>query len=400
MKKQQTAKSSSSLSEIPQWVKDRKLVKPTARKQGGQQVDNAPNISQSMANLKRSTLKGKFGGKLQKDGEYDKMDYNNLPARWFDQDKKMRMRQKAKVPFQKPPMRPYPTHLPATKRRRHFGKGIEHSDARVKLLRVYDAEIDYYASKGIYDTASDSNSGIGIGSSNFGNEKIYLKDGTQMMDNAGDTFKSNTEDTSAVSTSLEQPLKHTDEFSRTIATSANGAAEDEDFLRLDMSKIPLDRFDNPSMFETKSPEEWLKSTATGKSPYYAGGVWSWRPCQIEEYDAYTQKYKIKFTELGKSKFVKRLNLQFDGETDKTFQNRLKYANNSREAAKAIIRYDYFLENQPDNSVESIPDWTLNGIARRIGVALKTLESALVKELVEDVGRRYKRACKKLFCTSH
>ena len=52
MKKQQTAKSSSSLSEIPQWVKDRKLVKPTARKQGGQQVDNAPNKSQSMANLK------------------------------------------------------------------------------------------------------------------------------------------------------------------------------------------------------------------------------------------------------------------------------------------------------------------------------------------------------------
>jgi hypothetical protein len=352
-----------------------------------------------MANLNRSTSKGKFGGKLQKNDEYDRMDYNNLPARWFDQDKKMRMRQKAKVPFQKPPMRPYPPHLPATKRQRHFGKGIEHSDARVKLLRVYDTEIDYYASKGIYDTVSNSNSDTDIDSSNFANEKIYLNGGTQMMENAGGTNKSVADDSSAVSTFLEQPLKHRDELSK-IATSVNEAVEDEDFLRLDMSKIPLDRFDNPSMFETKSPEEWLKSTATGKSPYYAGGVWSWRPCQIEEYDAYTQKYKIKFTEMGKSKFVKRLYLQFDGETDEAFQSRLKYAKNSREAAKATIRYDYFLENQPDSSVESIPDWTLNGIARRIGAALKTLESALVKELVEDVGSRYKRACKKLFCTSH
>ena len=37
-----------------------------------------------MTDLKKSASTSKFGGKLEKDDEYDKMDYNNLPARWFD----------------------------------------------------------------------------------------------------------------------------------------------------------------------------------------------------------------------------------------------------------------------------------------------------------------------------
>ena len=36
-------------------------------------------------------------------------------------------------------------------------------------------------------------------------------------------------------------------------TAINEAVEDEEFLRLDMSKIPLDTFDNPDMFETQIP---------------------------------------------------------------------------------------------------------------------------------------------------
>ena len=64
------------------------------------------------------------------------------------------------------------------------------------------------------------------------------------------------------------------EATQITKTVINEAVEDEDFLRLDMSKITLDTFDNPDMFETKSPEDWLKSNSKGKSPYYADGVWS------------------------------------------------------------------------------------------------------------------------------
>ena len=45
--------------------------------------------------------------------------------------------------------------------------------------------------------------------------------------------------------------------------------------------------------------------------------------------------------------------------------------------------------------ECIPDQTLNDIAKRIGGVLKTLQSPLIQELVEDVASRYQRACKKI-----
>ena len=66
-----------------------------------------------------------------------------------------------------------------------------------------------------------------------------------------------------------------------------------------------------------------------------------RTCQIDGYDSQLKKYKIHFDDVGKTKYVKRLNLQFNEETDEAFQRRIQYANNLREVAKANIRYDHF-----------------------------------------------------------
>ena len=392
MKKAPASKSSISLAEMPRWVKDRTAAKNTALKIKGNHGTNrkVPTKTKSMTDLKKSASTSKFGGKLEKDGEYDKMDYNNLPARWFDQDKKVEIREKAKAPFQRPPMRPYPPNLPATKRKRHFGKGPEHSDARVKLLRIYDTEEDYYQSKGIYERNNEGNQSYPTSLSVNRRTTNNIEKGVKVEDN--DQTIEHIKFHSLDQTTATKPLRmvQTDELEATQIpkTAINEAVEDEDFLRLDMSKIPLDTFDNPDMFETKSPEDWLKSNSKGKSPYYADGAWSWRTCQVEGYDSQLKKYKINFDDLGKTKYVKRLNLQFDEETDEAFQSRLQYAIDLREAAKANIRYDYFLENQPDESVECIPDWTLNDIAKRIGGVLKTLQSPLVQELVEDVANRY------------
>ena len=81
----------------------------------------------------------------EKDGEYDKMDYNNLPARWFDQDKKVEIREVVKS-YSRIPKRPYPPNLPATKRKRHFGKGPEHSDAKENSYPFMIFQEDYYQS--------------------------------------------------------------------------------------------------------------------------------------------------------------------------------------------------------------------------------------------------------------
>ena len=110
MKKAPASKSSISLAEMPRWVKDRTAAKNTALKIKGNHGTNrkVPTKTKSMTDLKKSASASRFGGKLEKDDEYDKMDYNNLPARWFDQDKKVEIREKAKALFQKPPTRPYP----------------------------------------------------------------------------------------------------------------------------------------------------------------------------------------------------------------------------------------------------------------------------------------------------
>eukprot|EP00945_MAST-04E_sp_MAST-4E-sp1_P004103 g4103.t1 len=237
-------------------------------------------------------------------------------------------------------MRPYPPNMPATRRKRHFGAGPEKNDPRVKLLRVYDIEEEDEDTK-VAEKEEDSSEG---------------------------SF---------------------------AATSVSNAVEDEDFLRLDMSKIPLDQFDDPDIFESKSPNEWVDSNAPGKSPYYSNGGWSWKPCVVSAYDNADKKYTVTMGDDGRSKKVSRLNLQFDDEDPDVFKSRVARANEMREKVKANIRYDYFLEKQPDDSVESIPDWTLNDISRRIGSALTTLDTPLVAELVQDVATRYQRACKKI-----
>ena len=54
----------------------------------GEKGIDSLNKSRSMIELKSSNSLEMFGGRLQTNDEYEKMDYNNLPARWFDQEKR------------------------------------------------------------------------------------------------------------------------------------------------------------------------------------------------------------------------------------------------------------------------------------------------------------------------
>ena len=75
MKKAPASKSSIPLAEMPRWVKDRTAAKSTALKNKGNH-GKVPTKTQSVTDLKKSASASRFGGKLEKDDEYDKMDYN------------------------------------------------------------------------------------------------------------------------------------------------------------------------------------------------------------------------------------------------------------------------------------------------------------------------------------
>lgn len=127
--------------------------------------------------------------------------------------------------------------------------------------------------------------------------------------------------------------------------------EDEDFLRLDQSKVPLELFDN-SDFEKYGPEEWLEHCKTGRSRLYMDGEWTWAACDVLAYEPKKMQYEIVFRCNGKSKWVKRLNLMFDTESETMFMERLRQTSEMREMAKAMVRLEYFASRQ--NAEEIAP----------------------------------------------
>jgi dynein heavy chain len=326
--------------DVPKWAQKRRVAveakspetKVDSTLQGSKSQSASEFRRKSAVEQRSKTAKKKtFGAKMQGDEDHTRMNYDNLPARWFHDDESSK-KQKAMAPYRPQPARPFPPHMPATRRMRHFGAG-EGNDPRVQILRVSDIEdvsknfVDYYSG-----------------------------------------------------------------FSSSTATVA---ADDEDFLKLDMSKMSLEQFDDPSVFESKSPSEWVSVKATGQIPYYSNGEWVKTSCEVKGYDELAKKFIVAVGEdKAKEKAVGRLNLQFDDEEPRLYEERIKRAREFREKAKANIRYDYFLENQAEDSVEAIPDWVLDDIAKRIGGSLAN-ETPLLNDLVDDVASRYARACKKI-----
>ena len=141
---------------------------------------------------------------------------------------------------------------------------------------------------------------------------------------------------------------------------AAAAPDDDEFLRLDQSKLPLELFDS-SEYESHTPEEWLAIGCGGLSPYYRDGRWRWEPCDVLDYDARSGRYLVQFHRSGKQKYVKRINLLFDAEDRATFCERLKFCLKFRENTKSAIRFQHFVEQQPEDSSSPMADAWLSDI---------------------------------------
>ena len=72
--------------DIPEWAKKRGAEKTSADKK---KKKKKAQHSKSMNDLKKSSSTSKVGGKMEPNDTMTSMDYNNLPARWFDQEKVM-----------------------------------------------------------------------------------------------------------------------------------------------------------------------------------------------------------------------------------------------------------------------------------------------------------------------
>jgi hypothetical protein len=197
-----------------------------------------------------------------------------------------------------------------------------------------------------------------------------------------------------------------------IVPSAPKFIEDEYFLKLDQSKLPLHLFDN-EQYETKTPKEWLAhGECKAVTPFYmdSDSGWQWRPCTVIGYEpcppresiAWMKgihamkvmgnkpqtkgKFLVRFDGVDRTKLVQRINLQFGDESEENFRARRSYAYSEMEKTKGILRHDYYIEMQSAENVRAMQASTLEGINKRV---MDGLQPQVIEELCAEKIRRPK-----------
>ena len=129
---------------------------------------------------------------------------------------------------------------------------------------------------------------------------------------------------------------------------------DEDFLRIDQSRLPLELFDEAAESD-QACDELVSLCGTGKSPLYQDGAWVWQKCKVVRYSAESQRFSIKFLEHQREKEVRRLGLAFDSEDFDEFSRRIESCRKRREEAKSLARLDFFVRRQATERLPCISD---------------------------------------------
>lgn len=182
------------------------------------------------------------------------------------------------------------------------------------------------------------------------------------------------------------------------------SVHEADFLKIDQSKLPIDMFDSLEYEESdKSPTEWLATSSKGSSPFFHMNKWIWRPVQVLSHDPVSKEFQVKFLPDGISKSVHRLNLRFDAEDAKRFEDRRDIADKARKEAKQIMRLDHFINQQSKDDIRPIGSDSLRRIHERImdglpveipfpepGTRLGNLLRTLTAELIYFYSRTMKK----------
>ena len=180
--------------------------------------------------------------------------------------------------------------------------------------------------------------------------------------------------TATTSTMSLESVDGADLNTKTTPLGEGGNVDDPQYLRIDLSKLPLELFDS-TVYETRPPEAWLTSletgentgTTTGKSMYWVGGEWIWRSCDVLSYDLEDARYTIRFRGSQRLKKVRRINLRFDHENHELFEKRVFAAQSAREECKARLRLQHYMQDMPVENVSPVRSEILKSICRRIAM---------------------------------
>eukprot|EP01028_Stygiella_incarcerata_P004265 TRINITY_DN1920_c0_g2_i1.p1 TRINITY_DN1920_c0_g2~~TRINITY_DN1920_c0_g2_i1.p1 ORF type:complete len:4143 (+),score=1128.32 TRINITY_DN1920_c0_g2_i1:148-12576(+) len=161
------------------------------------------------------------------------------------------------------------------------------------------------------------------------------------------------------------------------------------------SFFPLELFDDLE-YETKRPEEWIKNgTVEGYSLYYsASGEYTWYPCEVVEFSDVENSFKIIWSHNGKAKWVKRLNLRFEGENEDLFLRRRQEAYQRREEAEAQMRFFLYLEEQSEEDLTPMDDDTVDRILSLVAAEFPTRQLGFIQRSLDELNHQHLHAIKK------
>ncbi|KAH3766505.1 axonemal inner arm dynein heavy chain 3 [Pelomyxa schiedti] len=161
-----------------------------------------------------------------------------------------------------------------------------------------------------------------------------------------------------------------------------------------VSFFPLDYFDDLT-FESKSPQEWLRSSCRGFTRWYdTENAWHWVECSVIDYSLKRDQYLIEWTAAQKRKYVSRLNLRFVEEDPEVFNHRLVCALLSRLFYETFLGRETRLNMKKLHSMPQLPDSVLEGIKKRLK-PVKKLRQETFTQLQNLIKLDYQRIQKRL-----
>ena len=135
--------------------------------------------------------------------------------------------------------------------------------------------------------------------------------------------------------------------------------------------LPLADFFDPDA-DPCSGEVFLEWKAAGRA---VRAVSKWqdadgeqlRPCSVLDYDEATSKFLIEWDDGGATKYVSRLNLIFESEDRRAFENATALAKQTRNVVEAEMRYAHRVESMRVPAGMRVPQDTLDRISERTGI---------------------------------
>ena len=178
--------------------------------------------------------------------------------------------------------------------------------------------------------------------------------------------------------------------------------DEELFLHLDESKLPLELFDSLEYERrTARPRTGSRRAAARRCPSSARAPGS--GARARSWNAATERFSVAVEGTGVEKEVRRLNIRFDDEDGARWERRRATAMERRELVKQHIRLQHYVSKQPNEEVRPIQQSTLRGVHEKVADGLPadvpfpeagTSGGVLLRTLTSDVIHAFTRTIKR------